>query len=252
MYFRRGRHNRLGVHAAVRPVLRRFLAEFEGNLNYMYADSKRLITTGIGNLINSIPAAQALHWTLGENSSQGANLQQVSDAWNEVSAHRNDVIPQNMPRWGYFRQFTSIRLPPWEIERLFNSEVDRFARELTAIFPSFGDYPADAQLGMLVHAWALGTGTLNTRWPSYTDACQNRDWEVASRECIWAQLRQNRDHAQRRRAALERMFQNAANVEEWNRGGYSHDPTLVWFPEALPPLLRPPTPEPQLRRLRSR
>ena len=37
-----------------------FSAPFEGRLHYMYLDVKGLVTTGVGNLIDSVGAAQAL------------------------------------------------------------------------------------------------------------------------------------------------------------------------------------------------
>jgi hypothetical protein len=220
------------MYPSVGPVLRSFLGQYEGVIDYMYADTATpaRITTGIGNVIDSVARAQSYHWQLDANPSQQASAAQVGANWRAVAAHRSEGNQGAR----HFRQFNTIHLSPEAIEQMFTRAATQCDRELSRIFPEYNTFPADAQLGMLVHAWALGTHKLNSVWPHYRDACRARDWERAGQECIWRQLRINTEHARGRREALLRMFHNAAEVEARIRAGNTSDVSRVYYPGTVP------------------
>lgn len=207
------------MHASVLPALRGFLGTYEGVCDFMYLDTRGLVTTGIGNLIDPKPLARSYQW-LRNSDGQVATAAQVDAEWDQIKArqeHRN--------RGGrFYRQFATLQLSAGEIERIFRRKAQQFDTSLQGIFPQWASYPADAQLAMLCHAWALGTGRLRSGWPSYTAACARRDWRTAARECAWRGM-----NAQRKRA-MEQMFLNAANLEEANRQGFHYDLTQVYYP----------------------
>lgn len=207
------------MHSTVLPALRNFLGTHEGVCDFMYLDTRGLVTTGIGNLIDPKRLAGGYQWL--RNSDNGRALPSEVDAeWEQIKRrqeHRN--------RGGlYFRRFTTLHLSPTEIERIFRQKASQFDTSLKGIFPQWNSYPADAQLAMLCHAWALGTGGLRSGWPRYTAACTGRDWRAAAGEFAWRGI-----NAQRRRG-MEQMFTNAANIEDAVRQGFHYDLTHVHFP----------------------
>jgi hypothetical protein len=221
------------MYPSVGPALRTFLGQYEGVVDYMYADTATpaRITTGIGNVIDSVARARSYHWQLDANPDQQASAGQVDANWRAVAAHR----PEGNLGARHFRQFNTIHLSPDAIEQMFTNAAAQCDRELSRIFSEYNTFPADAQLGMLVHAWALGTHKMNAVWHNYRDACLARDWETAGRECIWRQLRANTEHARGRREALLQMFHNAAEVEAQIRARTATDVTRVYFPGTVPP-----------------
>ena len=50
------------MQAVVRNAWRRFNEPLEGLTSWMYLDIKGFVTTGMGNLIDPVPAALALTW----------------------------------------------------------------------------------------------------------------------------------------------------------------------------------------------
>lgn len=215
------------MHATVQPALRQFLGRFEGVCDFMYLDNRGLVTTGIGNLLPSPAAAQALDWQRNSDDAEASDSE-VAAEWNQINDRQEDKERGGM----YFRRFANLHLSSDAIEALFRARAHDFAAELQRIFTDFPNFPGDAQLAMLVHAWAVGTGKLLTEWPSYSGAIRTRDWERAGRECIWRQLRSQREHAVSRRDALQLMFGNAAQVENAIRAGTNVDLTRIYYPQA--------------------
>lgn len=212
------------MYPSVYPALRSFLNTYEGLVNYMYLDRKGLVTTGVGFLIDPKTLAHGMQWTCNANN-RTATSQQIDGEWDQIHARQIDKARGA----GYFRQFTTLHLQASEIDRVFRIKADRFEAELRANshFREFFSFPADAQLAILIHAWANGTGKLNSGWPKYSRACQARDWKTAARECAWQHMNPNR------KRGMETMFENAANIEAANQRGFRYDPTVVQFPTVV-------------------
>lgn len=70
---------------SVRRNFIEFTAPFEGRLHYMYLDA--LVTTGVGNLIDSVAAAQALPWQVGDGPV--ATADQVRTEWEMVKSRQD-------------------------------------------------------------------------------------------------------------------------------------------------------------------
>jgi GH24 family phage-related lysozyme (muramidase) len=209
----------MAMHASVLPALRSFLGTHEGVCNFMYLDTRGLVTTGIGNLIDPRNRAYAYSW-LRNSDNAVATRAEVNAEWDQIKHRQADRVRGGL----YFRQFATLHLTDAELQRIFNLKATQFDTSLARIFPQWATYPADAQLAMLVHAWALGTGRLRSGWPRYTASCTRRDWRAASTECEW------RGMNQQRLRGMREMFQNAAALEESNQRGFHFDLTRVHFP----------------------
>lgn len=211
----------------VQTALRAFLAEHEGELDFMYLDNhspNRLVTTGIGCLLDTAESAVRpfMYW---RNGAAAASAGQVRAEWHRISGMQTTAVGEN--GWA-FQRLTPFRLAPESLQALFDQTAAGFESALlhTAYFQSFDTFPADAQMGILVMAWARGAkpddapirGGLAVNSPRFSRACHLRDWTTAAREAEWRAIRGS--HNQRRRALI-RMFLNAANVDA--------DPTVQPF-----------------------
>ncbi|AKV03207.1 hypothetical protein AKJ09_09870 [Labilithrix luteola] len=101
-------------------------------------------------------------------------------------------------------------------------KFDDMATRLRARFPSFPDWPADAQLAILSLAWACGPAFHFPRLEAALRAC---DWRTAAIEC---RIADDAGTVKLRNAANRTMLRNAAAVVESVR-----DPSALYYPEDL-------------------
>ena len=198
------------MHPNVKPTLRRVLGDFEGVRHSMYLDAVGLVTVGIGFLIDPFSRATAIR--LGNWSRRGGGPVTAGDLRQEWDNVKRRTI-------GYRCQ---LRLSNRSIEPLFDQKANGGENMLIRIFSQFGQYPADAQLGMLCLTWlrASEPGYRRT-FPEFIRCCTRRDWRRAGIESLWQAIQEARGGPQnrriRRRNAQLRMFDNAAVVEDSNR-----------------------------------
>lgn len=75
-------------------------------------------------------------------------------------------------------------------------------------FPSAEDWPAPAQLALLLHAWAVGPHAYRREWPRLSAALDACDWFRAAEECKIRNARDARNDEHRR------LFRAAALAED--------------------------------------
>lgn len=138
------------MRESVARAFRRFTANLEGYTLYMYLDVNGYVHTGIGNLIDSPEIAASLEWRRSDGSVATKN--EVIDAWNTVKAR------QDMKTGGgvAYAPLTTLRLRESAISELVAHKLSQHEAALKRRFPAFEAWPADAQLGILSMAWALG------------------------------------------------------------------------------------------------
>lgn len=139
-----------GLRQIVADVFADFSEKFEGYTTFMYTDSKGLVTTGIGNLIDPLPMALQLPWrkpdgSLASQSEVAAAFNAVKSAWPGVQS----VASQSL---------TNLRLDKAGIVKLVNSKLNQNVQYLKTVFPNFPSWPADAQLAINSISWAWGPG----------------------------------------------------------------------------------------------
>jgi hypothetical protein len=159
---------------------RQFSAAFEGNLPFMYLDTVGLVTTGIGNLIDPIEKATPLAWRFKTSTETFAGNADKIAEWNLVKA---DPGGRSQKGGKAFDDVTTLMLNDDDLNALFDKTQADFERELqkTPEFSGFPDWPADAQLGIMSMAWAMGPA-FGAKFPSFRTACSNLDFFSAAKE----------------------------------------------------------------------
>lgn len=147
----------LNLWDSVLNAYQSFTGTLEGNmLPYMYTDVKGLITTGTGNLIDTIPhsptvtaMALALPWRhgvggpLASPNEVQAGWTAVGDAWPDVQS----VASQNL---------TDLRLDQDALNQLVAGKLKANDTILAQTYPGYPQWPADAQLAINSMMWAMG------------------------------------------------------------------------------------------------
>jgi GH24 family phage-related lysozyme (muramidase) len=182
----------------------RFNEPLEGVLSFMYLDARFLVTTGMGNLIDSHESAAQLAWMNGDGP---ASSEEIAAEWDNVKA-RTDLAPHG--GGSYAPPVTSLYIEPEEIDRIVTTKLAQNEATLTnrAEFSDFPSWPADAQFGLLSMAWALGPAF---RFPNFQRAAANGDWETAAAECVFGP---HVGTIEKRNAMDQECFHNATQVVE--------------------------------------
>lgn len=203
--------------------------ELEGVFTNPYSDVKRLVTTGAGILIDPIDRALKLEWWIG---SHRATDDEVREDWSEIKGRARAMSDEDIHRWTASMQapFTSIRLKSDYMDALTIRRVHlNFDYIIKHLIPGLVDAPADAQLGTMLLAWAVGAGFDKTTppRPEFVEACNAGDWLAAGAA---ARLREegNRGVIPRNKHMML-CFSNAATVTA--RG---LDPAALWWPNVCP------------------
>jgi GH24 family phage-related lysozyme (muramidase) len=149
-------------------------APFEGVCSFMYLDVKGLVTTGIGNLIDTPDEALSLPWKNPDGTP--ATRMQIAAEWSYVKSRQDMKLHGGMA----YAKVTRLRLHAAGIDLAVSRTLDRMDRQLAARFPEYESWPADAQLATLSLAWACGAAF---RFPKLEACLRAGDFEGASKEC---------------------------------------------------------------------
>jgi hypothetical protein len=170
---------------SVQSAFPTFSARFEGRVSYMYLDVKGLVTVGVGNLIDPVELAQALPFRFKNrpgigNPGSPATPDQIGAEWQTL---KNDPS-LDTKTFSHFDPITSLELSDDSIDALI---VDRLTKNEGFLkcqpwFQGFDNWPADAQLGLLSMAWAMGPAGPGG-FPNFRAACQKLDFNTAAAEC---------------------------------------------------------------------
>jgi GH24 family phage-related lysozyme (muramidase) len=194
------------MHDSVLQTYRAFTAQFEGITAYLYTDKKGYVTTGIGNLVENVTTHEPTPdtFTLGWKRPDGspASHQEILDAWNAVKAAWPKV--QSVAS----QSLTTIRLDKEAIDRLVTSKLAQDEAYLRKKYPGYDSWPADAQLGILSMAWAMGPGF---DFPRFA-AAVNRPRPDFKAAADASHIHDPGNPIDGRNAANKQLFLNAASV----------------------------------------
>ncbi len=233
------------MHTTVAAVIRRFLSLYEGEVREMYIDNRGLVTTGVGNLLQT--PAEALQYQWERLGGGQASPQEVMAEYERV---RSADTKQKIPNWavmggGNFIStakrlgIVTLQLTSESYNKIFNDKLTGLEATMkgTPGFEEYEKFPADAQLGVLSLIWANGAGAenygskkedirLHKTWPNFTNACKRRAWlEIADRKHYkWKNIMADRDKA------TEQVFRNAQLVEDALQSVPPADITKILFP----------------------
>jgi GH24 family phage-related lysozyme (muramidase) len=151
-------------------VYYKVLTLWEGLVCFMYLDTKGYVTVGIGNLLKTVAAAQALPF---QNTSTGETATQleIETAYNAVLAMK----PQKPKGASYYKLVPSIELDA-EYARMLARERLRkeFLPAIRRRFPEFDRYPMPAREFMVDMAYNGGPGYFAKR--HMTDLIEQQKW----------------------------------------------------------------------------
>jgi hypothetical protein len=151
----------------------------------MYLDVLGLVTVGVGNLVDPVLAAHALPFRFTNRPGiaapgSTATADQIAAEW---QALKNDP---SLKTRGYkaCEPITQLELSDDAIDSLI---IDRLTKNESFLkrqpwFQDFDTWPADAQLGLLSMAWAMGPAGPGN-FPSFRAACQKLDFNTAAAQC---------------------------------------------------------------------
>ena len=196
---------RHGCHDSVRASFPGFTEPFDGRSYCMYVDVRGLVTTAVGNLIDTEEDACRLSWT--KDDGTAATEAEVRAEWRLVKG-RTELARQGA---GAAARATKLRLTDAGIDALVLSRFDANTQILRRTYAEWDSWPADAQLGCHSILWSGAFFPLDSHWPKFNSAARARDWVTAAEH--------SHDQDQHHRGVSERntanhqLFLNAARVD---------------------------------------
>lgn len=216
------------MHASVLNNFKAFILPFEGFVKHMYLDIKGYVTVGIGNLIDPITLALELPFRYKNkpgipNPGQPASKADIAAEWHFIKNK------PELARLGarHCEPLTKLELDAADINSLVMRKLRQFEAALKRYepFKQFDQWPADAQMGLLGMAWAMGPH-FSPRWPRFSAACKKLDFDAAAANC------RIRNASARRNHAHQLLFRNAAAVLAGEADGF-YDRTTLYYPRVL-------------------
>jgi GH24 family phage-related lysozyme (muramidase) len=212
---------------SVQSNFRVFNTQFEGCIPYMYLDIKGLVTVAVGNLVDPVELAQALPFRFKNTPGIAATPDQIAAEWDML---KNDP---SLAAKGHkaCESITQLELNDDSIDSLISDRLTRNESFLKRQpwFQGFDAWPADAQLGLLSMAWAMGPAGPG-RFTHFRAACQNLDFNAAAAECRMNEAG-NPGLIPRNQANVT-LFSNAAIVLAGEPPGGLQSSTL-YYPRSL-------------------
>lgn len=160
---------------SVRAAFRPFASPFEGLLSFMYLDTKCLVTTGMGNLIDPMGPALGLPWVHKLDGTAAARAEIVAE-WTKVKG------ATSMARLGggAFARLTTLCLTSASIDQLVVGKLSQIETAVRSGFGEWDSFPASAQLAILDMAWNMGSAF---GFPHFRLAVNAGNWLAAGAEC---------------------------------------------------------------------
>jgi len=162
------------VKPEARAAFLPFTIPLEGAVPFMYLDVKGLVTTGIGNLIDTPADALSLPWLNADGSP--ATRMQIAAEWSYVKSRQDMKLRGGMA----YGAVTHLRLDAAGVDAVVGRTLDRMDHQLAARFPTYEDWPWQAQLATMSMAWACGPAF---HFPALAAALNAQDFTEASEQC---------------------------------------------------------------------
>jgi hypothetical protein len=149
----------------------------EGREAHLYLDTEGIPTTGIGCVVPGLPDSLRLPWQ--NASGTPSTPSEIRAEWLRVTSMRSGLLAAR------YATSTSPRLSDADVDALALARLEADAAVLVQRWPEFSSFPADAQEGILLLAWAVGPGRTEhgltgPEWPHLQAAVDARDWTAAA------------------------------------------------------------------------
>src|SRR3954454_7750714 len=162
---------------SVKKSFNSFTTKFEGRVPWMYLDIKGLVTVAVGNLIDPVDAALGLPF-VHKTTKAAATRDEVRAEWSMLKG-REDLAKKGHKAC---EAITDLRMTEQGMDDLVLAKLTSNESVLKKSFSDWDAWPADAQLGVLSMAWALGPG-FPAPWTKFTVAAHPQDWAAAAANC---------------------------------------------------------------------
>lgn len=173
----------------------------EALILHLYLDSQNKVTVGVGNMLPTLGAAQALAFVLRSDGVSAATPEQIKVDWDSVNAEAG-----KNKRAESFARLTLLDLPEAVCWSLLKKRIDgEFLPLLKKLFSGWSSFPTPAKRALLDMAYNLGPKRLKKfdtlighakkgEWEKAADAClrkkipdERNEWTQARfREAMWA------------------------------------------------------------------
>jgi hypothetical protein len=168
------------LHQSVKAAWHTFSEPLEGRVAGMYLDTHNppLVTCAVGILIDPLSLAMSLPWRR-DSDGERATPDQVRAAWVALKA-RPDLSTRNV---SHARALTGLHLDELDIDVIVAKKLEYNSEHVARHhYPFFPDFPADAQLGIMSMAWAVGPD-FPKKFPKFSRSVLAGDWAGARLEC---------------------------------------------------------------------
>jgi GH24 family phage-related lysozyme (muramidase) len=202
------------MYPSVQSRFRSFNEQFEGVVSFMYLDIKGLVTIGVGNLIDPVSAATAIpfRWKNKpgiKTPGAPASAADITAEWNRLKQD------QSLAQKGYkaCAKITDLEIDDTTMNKLINQRLTGNESYLKRRkwCADYDSWPADAQLGLLSMAWAMGpAGPEVYHFNTFMDACSKMDFDTAANNCKMSEA--GNPGVVPRNVADRQLFSNAAAV----------------------------------------
>ncbi len=202
---------------SVKKSFNSFTTKFEGRVPWMYLDIKGLVTVAVGNLIDPVDAALGLPF-VHKTSKVAATRDEIRAEWTKLKG-QTDLAKKGHKAC---EAITDLRLTDQGMDDLVLAKLTSNEAVLKKTFADWDAWPADAQLGVLSMAWALGPG-FPAHWTKFTAAAKAQDWAAAAANCKINET--GNPGVKPRNEADVVLFTNAAAVK-----AKGLDPATLYYP----------------------
>lgn len=145
---------------------------------YMYLDTQRNVTVGVGHLLTDAASARSLSFVERQSGKPGSK-DQVVEAYNRVKT--STLTPGD---WQAFRNVTSVDLTEAYATILAMNDMDDFLSIIRGptYYPEFDSYPPLAKMGLLDLVYNVGARRARDDYQRTTAAVRRRNWKQAGIE----------------------------------------------------------------------
>ena len=169
-------------------ALRKLIRRGEGSIPYMYLDTNGYVTVGVGHMMRTVAAAQALPFERRADHAP-ATADEITAEYTKIAA-----LPFGQSHDAEsFEPYTTLELTSEEIDSLLDRRIAEFETGLRQDFVGFDNYPDRVRLGLMDMAFNLGNNGLVTKFPGFTAAARAQDWSKCAAECHRKGIRESRN-----------------------------------------------------------
>ncbi|PCK04478.1 MAG: hypothetical protein COA42_19155 [Alteromonadaceae bacterium] len=147
---------------------------YEGEIPYMYLDSKGLVTVGVGFYLPT--AENATSYQFNTRNNTPASSEQIISDYEVVAAMQANMAAS------YYKRNNGLIMPTEEIDAQLRSKIGVFATELAGLYSDFYYFPDSVQEALFDMVFNLGITNLRTTWPSFNAAVGEQNWQVAAEQ----------------------------------------------------------------------